>query len=784
MSRQGLPMASKTGSVASTIIACVLAWLFIVLVAVLAIQELRAPEPERATAPAGQFSAERAMVYVRAIASAPHPLGSDANNTVRNYLLAQLSSLGLNPQVFDGTGTTQFRNSAVIAHTRDILGRLSGSANTGAIMLLCHYDSVPTAPAAADDGAAVAAILEAVRAARAGPGLKNDLIILFTDGEESGLLGADAFAASHPWMKDVALVLNFEARGNRGPSMLFETSPGNATLIEAVAHNAPRPVGSSLFYSLYKLLPNNTDFTVFRQYKIPGLNFAFGENLEAYHSRLDSADNLSLGSLQHHGSYALSLVLHFGQMDLSSLKKQTGDDVFFDWLGGSMITYSERWVLPGEVLATLLLVLLIVFNLRRSKVRPARLMLAFGASLAIMLAVPVVLAVTQWLLSQLLADHIIASDARANSYLLTGHILLGFCTAGLLLAGFRKRLSVLELSLSGLILVVLLTWLLALALPASSYLLFWPSLLAMLGPLLITFVGRLTQSAAQQFGALPAAAVTILLFAPLIYLLYVFLTLQLLITAAAIGILVGVFFIVALPFMDAAIPAGRSPLVLSLLLVGALVTFSIGGRLSRYTSQHPRRDTVLYSLNADSHSAEWISYDDFPDSWTTRVFGSEKPQSRPMPDYLAGAQWPVLSMPASALDLLPPVAVVKADEKDGDVRKLRLSVRSQRNANVLRLGFSKDVEVVSIRSGGREISSAPNSLIVNISLLGMDANGTDLELTAKAVGKISFWLADQSYGLPAGVPPRPEEDAASIYAPTDQIWVCRKYSLGMEEAKN
>src|SRR5271156_5991584 len=141
MSRQGLPMASKTGSVASTIIACVLAWLFIVLVAVLAIQELRAPEPERATAPAGQFSAERAMVYVRAIASAPHPLGSDANNTVRNYLLAQLSSLGLNPQVFDGTGTTQFRNSAVIAHTRDILGRLSGSANTGAIMLLCHYDS-------------------------------------------------------------------------------------------------------------------------------------------------------------------------------------------------------------------------------------------------------------------------------------------------------------------------------------------------------------------------------------------------------------------------------------------------------------------------------------------------------------------------------------------------------------------------------------------------------------------------------------------------------------------
>src|SRR5215471_1530354 len=206
MSTQGTTMAPKTHTV-RTMAGSVFAWLFMVFLVFLALTKLKAPEPEAATAPADKFSAERAMVYVRAIASVPHPLGSDANHKVRNYLLAQLSSLGLNPQVFDGTGTAHFWRSAVIAHTRDILGRLPGSANTGAIMLVGHYDSVPTAPGAADDGAAVAAILEAVRALRAGPGLKNDLIVLFTDGEESGLLGADAFAASHPWMKDVALLL-------------------------------------------------------------------------------------------------------------------------------------------------------------------------------------------------------------------------------------------------------------------------------------------------------------------------------------------------------------------------------------------------------------------------------------------------------------------------------------------------------------------------------------------------------------------------------------------------
>lgn len=335
-------------------------------------------------------------------------------------------------------------------------------------------------------------------------------------------------------------------------------------------------------------------------------------------------------------------------------------------------------------------------------------------------------------------------------------------------------MSVLELSLSGLILLVLLTCLLVVALPSGSYLLFWPSLLAMLGLLLITFTGGSAQSTAQGFAALPADAVAILFFAPLIYLLYMFLTLQL-ITAAAVGILVGSFFVVALPFLNIAVPPGRSRLVLLFLLAGALATFTIGDRLSRYTPEHPRRDTVLYSLNADRHNAEWISYDGFLDSWTTHIFGLEKPQSRPMPDYLAGSQRPVFSAPAPVLDLLPPVAEVKADEKDGDIRKLRMSVRSQRNANVLRLVFSKDAQLVSIRCGGREILSASNLPIVNISLLGMDANGTDLELTVTATGKVTFWLADQSYELPAGVPPRLEDDAASIYAPTDQIWICRKY---------
>ncbi len=60
-------------------------------------------------------------------------------------------------------------------------------------------------------------------AVRAGPPLKTDVIFLFTDGEEEGMLGASAFVAEHSWARDVRVAANFEARGNAGESELFET---------------------------------------------------------------------------------------------------------------------------------------------------------------------------------------------------------------------------------------------------------------------------------------------------------------------------------------------------------------------------------------------------------------------------------------------------------------------------------------------------------------------------------------------------------------------------------
>lgn len=769
MSTQATSMATAKSSSTFEFSASLLAWFFIVSLGILALIELRPPEPVASTAPANEFSAERALAHVQAIAATPHPIGSNANGNVRNYLLAQLSSLGLNPQVFDGTGIYD-RGGVVIARTHDIVGRLPGAANSAAITLVAHYDSVFTGPGAADDGASVAAILEAVRALRAGPALKNDLIVLFTDGEEMGLLGADAFASEHPWMKDVGLLLNFEARGNRGPSLMFETSPGNSNLVQKAAQFAPDPMGSSLFYSLYKLLPNDTDFTVFRRHKLPGLNFAFGENLEAYHTRLDRPENLSLASLQHHGSYALSLTAHFGQMDLKHLKA-AGDDVFFDWLGGSMMTYGQNWVLPGELLVTLLLICVIVLNVRRSKVKFSTIMVALLASIAILLSIPAVMVAAQWLVSRILAGNSIASDSSANAWLLIGFLLLGTCMGGFLFSRFRRRFNSLALSLAGLLLLDILSWAFALVLPAGSYLLFWPLLLATLGLLAITLSNQVEHPGIQCLAGLPGAAASIIILAPIIYLLYIFLTLQL-ITVAAIGVLLGLFFAVAVPHLNIAIPHGRKHL--PALLVCAVAALGIGASLSHSSAQHPRRDSVLYSMNADNHNAFWISYDKSPDPWVKQFF-SQTPESRPMPDYLAGWQARVLSAPASLLDFPPPIAEIKADEKAGDTHRVKMNVRSQRNAGWLRIAFADDVQLISVKIGVREISPVQLFKPTSISLLGMDATGADLELVVKAPGKISFWFTDRSSGLPITPKPRPDNMMAS--GASDVTYICRKYSI-------
>lgn len=308
------------------------------------------PRPRGADAPATEFSAARAeKVLARLLGDgAPRTPGSPAHAAFRERLLEEIRRLGLEPETDEGLACAPHGSCARLVN---VLAELPGAAESPAVLLTAHTDSVGAGPGASDDGSGVAVLLEAARALLAAP-RRNPVLLLFDDGEEDGLLGAELFVRS-PRARSVGAVVNLEARGTSGPSLLFETSADNAWLVRRAVSGLPRPVTSSLFAFVYDRLPNDTDLTVYKREGIAGLNLAFVGSASRYHTREDSLANLSRASLQHHGENALALVRALAQTDLR--EPPSGRAVFFSVAGAFVLA----WPLPAAPAVALLALLLV-----------------------------------------------------------------------------------------------------------------------------------------------------------------------------------------------------------------------------------------------------------------------------------------------------------------------------------------------------------------------------------------------------------------------------------------
>lgn len=341
------------------------------------------------------------MATVTAIAGQPRPLGSPASDAVRDLLVDRLRVEGLDARVTTSVGANAFGGEATVGRVDNIVATLPGTDPTGAVVLAAHYDSVAAGPGAADDGAAVAAVLETVRVLRTQVPLRNDLVVLLTDGEENGLLGAQSFVRNDPLRDRPVVVLNWEARGVSGPSLMFQTSPGNARLVEQFAAAAPHPDGDSSLVEAYRFLPNDTDLSEFLDAGRPGMNFAFVEGAARYHTPSDDPAHLSAASLQHHGSSMLGLAAVLGGTDLApfdpavSGAEPVGDTTYFPFLG-AFITYPGALVVPIAV-GALLVVAAAVLVARRRRLLTLRRLLAGAASLLLPLLLAGLLGQGLWL---------------------------------------------------------------------------------------------------------------------------------------------------------------------------------------------------------------------------------------------------------------------------------------------------------------------------------------------------------------------------------------------------
>lgn len=308
------------------------------------------------------YSLVEANKVLDAIAREPRPVGSAGNAKAREYLKARFAAMGLQVSTQAGIGVRQSnfdarrKGSVNVSPYENIIAVLPGTDRTQkAVALMAHVDSAPWANGASDDAAGVAALLETARVLSAGPKPKRDVVFLVTDAEELGLIGAQEFFDRHPLAARIGAVVNVEARGSRGRAFMFQTSPGNAGLIDLWADHAVAPSGNSLANNVYKLLPNDTDLSVSLAKGVTGINAAFIDGLYDYHMPTDNIENLDPKAMRHLGNFALTTTRALAMAD--AIPAQAGEAAYFDFFGLLVVRYAiwGGWVLLVAGFALLLM---------------------------------------------------------------------------------------------------------------------------------------------------------------------------------------------------------------------------------------------------------------------------------------------------------------------------------------------------------------------------------------------------------------------------------------------
>jgi Peptidase family M28 len=755
--------------------AAFLSAIVLALLALITLAMLHAsPTPAQdSNAPAPAFSAARAMPALRQIAANPHPIGSAEHDKVRDFIMARLEALGLVPEI--QTRMVSLGSSKAVARVQNIVVRVPGNANAAAgankaLLLVAHYDSVPTSPGAGDDGASVAAILETLRALKAGPALKNDVIVLLSDGEEVGLMGAAAFAEAHPWAKQVGMVLNFEYRGNSGPVWMFETSSGNGKLIQGYGQAAPHPISNSLLYEVYKKMPNDTDLTIFKRANLPGLNFAAAERHNSYHTMLDTPDLLDQASLQHQGETILAMTRHFGQQSLNELASD--DRVYFHLPAFGLVHYPVAWVLPLSAFTLLLVGALVLLCIKSGAVRPGRILLGLPGLVAI---IAVLAAACHAMWSLILSLHpgyksLIHGATYNDAWYLLFFLTLALSLFMLLQTLLKRWISTLEFGLAAFLLWALLLAATSVALPGGSFLFTWPLLPMLLAWLFLA--KRAVSGNLRGVILLAAASPAVIVFTPIVHLLYTALT-------PAMAVVPIIFFTLLLALLNSLLDdLSQQRLLRFVPPVAAMVFFGVAALTSGFSPERPRQNSLFHVEVPATQQAFWVSSDVDLDSWTRPFFnpGAKQLKHDTASDLFGSSSRLYWRNPAPRLNLPAPLIELVEDRIDGALRTVKLEVRSQRLAPRITIRV-EGIEVKAANVEGEKFVH-PTAGQWEINAFAMLDKPVRLELTLAAGKGFSILVRDISWGLPAAlVTPRPADMMPQAFRTSDTQQVLAQLKL-------
>jgi Peptidase family M28 len=712
----------------------------------------RTPEPSGIGAAPTVFSAARALQILKELVGdgIPHPLGSAADARIRDDIVKRLTALGYTTELQTGIACNDFGECGSPTNIIATRGEVSAK---DAVMLAAHYDSVPAGPGASDDGVGVANLLEIARVLTVLPAPRHPVVLLVTDGEEAGLLGASLFTREHPLAKRIWAAVNMEARGVSGPSLMFETGTANDWLMRLYGKHTLEPISNSLCYVIYKMLPNNTDFTVFKAASYQGFNFAFIGDVAHYHTPLDSFENASPTTVQHQGANALSALLALANS--ADINPPAADSMFYDVFARTVIVWPIGAVLPAAIAALVLLLAAAILLGRRGHLSAPQAALGFLGAFANVLLCAIlsvgVLALLRFLgrLPPMQAPSWIAHPLAMHIAFPALTVLTSIAIA----AGFARRAGFWGFWFGGAVLVAILSLAAAMIMPGAAYVFLLPTLTAVLAvaPCIWAVIRhRAPSQAAVDCAAILPGLVALAVLMPLLLLLYSALGSPAWpIGAVALCLTAGFL----LPLLGHATRLARARLG----WLAAIVTFGgicITVLLPTYSTAWPQRVNVEYWVEADGRAHWWTQAASLrlPRAMSEALKFDPVPRQR-FPGYpLQG-----FFAEAPALKLAPPeLTQISATPVAAALMHVELLLHSARAAPEAFVLFpaGANIQEIEIATPSGPLRAKLHKLKDGATILvapGLGDAGLRFAIDT-AAAPLTVQVFDQSYGLPAELP--------------------------------
>ncbi len=718
------------------------------------------------------FSTDRALEHVEQMAKKPHAVGFGAHHEVRKYVISELKKMGLETSIQESRTAGDWGNLSKVVN---ILARIKGSESGKALMLLSHYDSSPHSSFGASDAASgVATILEGLRAFLAeNKNPKNDIVILISDAEELGLNGAYLFVNHHPWAKEIGLVLNFEARGSGGPSyVLIETNRGNGNLIKEFTKADPEyPVANSLVYSIYKMLPNDTDLTVFREDgDIEGFNFAFIGDHYDYHTAKDTYERLDKNTLAHQGSYLMPLLDHFSNSDLGDLKS-LNDSIYFNVPFFKLVSYPFEWIWPMFGLAVLFFIILSVHGFRKKALDLKEILKGF-IPLLLILAINGLVGfyswpVLKWMYPQY-EDMLHGFTYNGYTYI-AAFVLFAIGTCFWIYHKFKK------IKTSNALVAPIVLWLAICGL-AAVYLQGASFFIVPVFALLAAFLVAIDQESPSAYLLLFLALPAIFIFTPFIKMFPVGLGLKMMV---ATTVLTTLTFALLLPIFQFYRKKDRLAFLSLFFFFGCMISAHFNAGFSK---ENAKPTSLMYVLNADTDTAQWATYENQLSDWTAQYLGTDKKLPEKLSDNTISSKYGTgfTFVSDTPVKEIPTMKVEKSrDTIIGNSRLLDICITPQRNVNRLEV-YTNDIpiekaSVNTVDLSGHYLKNRKKGRLVTHYISNNEY--TDLQLSIPKDSILELTLYEASNDLLANsqfsVPERPDNCIPMPFVLNDAVLVIK-----------